>query len=59
MEGEGGKGIILRTLSMDISFSVATSFEGMGFKVSGDGHVEGIGSGEASAGGELICFLVL
>ena len=44
---------------MDISFSIATSFEGMGFKVSGDGHVEGIGSGEASAGGELICFLVL
>ena len=41
MDGEGGEGVFLRTLFKDISFSVAFSFEGMGFKVSGDGHAEG------------------
>ena len=36
-EGEG-EGVLLRNLSKDLSFCVATSLEGMDFKVDGDGN---------------------
>ena len=36
-EGEG-EGVFMRKLSKDLSFCVAASLEGMGFKVDGDGN---------------------
>ena len=34
-EGEEGEGVFLRTLFKDLSFCIATSFEGMVFGVAG------------------------
>ena len=34
-EGEEGEGVFLRTIFKDLSFCIATSFEGMVFEVAG------------------------
>ena len=56
-EVEEREGVFLSTLFKDLSFCIATSFDGTVFEIAGG--VVGFWSGETSAGGELICFLVI